>query len=69
MLVRAYLHVALGERKPAQELIQKILEIRPADETAPLLSHALLPPPPPPKKGKPVAPPAPKSDGTEKDAK
>ena len=64
LLLRAYLHLASGERKPAQELIYTILELRPADETAPMLSIALLPPPPPPKQGKPVAPPAPKADGT-----
>jgi hypothetical protein len=53
--------VARGERKDAQDLIYKILEVRPADETAPALSIALLPPPPPPKQGGPVAPPAPAS--------
>ncbi len=49
LLVRAYLHVALGERKEAQDLLQTVLELRPADETAPALALALLPPPPPPK--------------------
>jgi len=48
VLLRAYLHVSLGERNQAQDLIQRALEIRPADETAPALALALLPPPPPP---------------------
>ncbi|MDA1194563.1 MAG: tetratricopeptide repeat protein, partial [Planctomycetota bacterium] len=57
-LVRAYLHVASGERAEARAAIDGVLEVRPADETAPLLALALLPPPPPPVKGGPVAPPA-----------
>lgn len=48
LLVRAYLHVALGERVDAQAAIQRVLEMRPEDETAPRLAMALLPPPPPP---------------------
>lgn len=49
VLVRAYLHVALGERVEAQDMIQAALEMRPEDETGPALALALLPAPPPPK--------------------
>jgi hypothetical protein len=49
VLVRAYLHVALGERAAAQDLIQTALQIRPEDETGPALALALLPAPPPPR--------------------
>lgn len=57
-LVRAYLHVAKGEKSEARAALDTVLELRPADETAPELVLALLPPPPPPVKGKPIAPPA-----------
>lgn len=49
-LVRAYLHVALAERAPAREAIDKVLALRPDDMTAPDLALALLPALPPPQK-------------------
>ncbi|MDF1701651.1 MAG: tetratricopeptide repeat protein, partial [Planctomycetota bacterium] len=49
-LVRAYMHVTLGEKGEARTALDKVLELRPADETAPELALALLPPPPPPVK-------------------
>ena len=48
LLLRAYLHLAQGERGPARQALDMVLEVRPADETAPRLAMALLPPPPPP---------------------
>jgi hypothetical protein len=47
----------LGERNAARDAIDRVLELRPADETAPALALALLPPPAPPVKGGPVAAP------------
>jgi tetratricopeptide (TPR) repeat protein len=46
-LVRAYIHVALGEKTEARQEIERVLELQPADETAPLLNEALLPALPP----------------------
>ena len=58
-VLRAYLHVALGEKKEASKLIDDVLVLRGDDETAPRLAMALLPPPPPPKgSGSGVKPPA-----------
>jgi len=53
LLVRAYLHVTLGERTQAQDQIQRVLQMRPGDATAPALALALLPPPPPPQQPQP----------------
>ena len=55
LILRAYFHVALGEKKEAQKLIDDVLVARAGDETAPQLAMALLPPPPPPKSKRPRA--------------
>ena len=48
-LLLAYFHVAMGEREKANAEILAVLELRPEDETAPLLSTAMLPAVPPEK--------------------
>jgi TolA-binding protein len=48
LLVRAYLYLAEGQRTPARQTLDRVLEVRPDDETAPRLAIALLPPPAPP---------------------
>jgi tetratricopeptide (TPR) repeat protein len=46
-LIAAYFHVALGEKAEANEAIVQLLKLRPDDETAPILTLAMLPPLPP----------------------
>ena len=46
-LVAAYFHVALGQKAQANEALFQLLELRPGDETAPVLTLAMLPPLPP----------------------
>ncbi len=44
LLLRAYFHVAAGERSAAQTRLNQVLDLRPDDPTAPILTIAMLPP-------------------------